>query len=129
MLAGSVAMAFGTTWNVQIAGRLVTGVGGVILSVQLTKMLTDWFAGKEIATAMAILVNSWPAGIAVSLLTLPLIGTSSASAPCISPSRPLSPSASCCLRCSIGRRRCSGCRNGGSETSIAAPPSPCRWPA
>jgi MFS family permease len=38
-------------------------------------MLTDWFAGKEIATAMAILVNSWPAGIAVSLLTLPMIGT------------------------------------------------------
>ena len=64
-------------WNVQIAGRLVTGIGGVILSVQLTKMLTDWFAGKEIATAMAIFVNSWPAGIAVSLLTLPLIGTSS----------------------------------------------------
>ena len=77
MLAGSVAMAYATSWNVQIAGRLVTGIGGVILSVQLTKMLTDWFAGKEIATAMAILVNSWPAGIAVSLLTLPLIGTSS----------------------------------------------------
>ena len=77
MLAGSVAMAYATSWNVQIAGRLVSGIGGVILSVQLTKMLTDWFAGKEIATAMAILVNSWPAGIAVSLLTLPLIGTSS----------------------------------------------------
>ena len=45
------------------------------LSVQLAKMLTDWFAGREIATAMAILVNSWPAGIAISLLTLPLIGT------------------------------------------------------
>ena len=77
MLAGGVAMAYATSWNVQIAGRLVSGIGGVILSVQLTKMLTDWFAGKEIATAMAILVNSWPAGIAVSLLTLPLIGTSS----------------------------------------------------
>ena len=38
-------------------------------------MLTDWFAGKEIATAMALLVNSWPLGIAVSLLVLPWIGT------------------------------------------------------
>ena len=73
MLAGGVAMAYATSWNVQIAGRLVSGIGGVILSVQLTKMLTDWFAGKEIATAMAILVNSWPAGIAVSLLTLPMM--------------------------------------------------------
>ena len=75
MLAGSLAMALGTTWSVQIGGRLIAGAGGVIVSVQLTKMLTDWFAGREISTAMAILVNSWPAGIAVSLLTLPLIGT------------------------------------------------------
>jgi MFS family permease len=69
-------MAFAPSWSVQIAGRLVAGVGGVILSVQLTKMLTDWFAGKEIATAMAIFVNSWPAGVAISLLLMPLIGTS-----------------------------------------------------
>jgi MFS family permease len=75
MLAGSVVMAFAPSWSIQIAGRLVAGAGGVILSVQMTKMLTDWFAGREIATAMAIFVNSWPAGIAVSLLALPLIGT------------------------------------------------------
>ena len=75
MVAGSVAMASAVSWNMQIAGRLVAGAGGVILSVQMTKMLTDWFAGKEIATAMAIFVNSWPAGIAVALLALPVIGT------------------------------------------------------
>jgi MFS family permease len=38
-------------------------------------MVTDWFAGREIATAMAIFVNSWPAGIAMSLVILPAIGT------------------------------------------------------
>jgi predicted MFS family arabinose efflux permease len=75
MLSGSLAMASAASWDVQVIGRLVAGAGAVILSVQLTKMLTDWFAGREIATAMAILVNSWPAGIAVSLMTLPLIGT------------------------------------------------------
>ena len=76
MLSGSLATALAASWDVQVIGRLVAGAGGgVILSVQLTKMLTDWFAGREIATAMAILVNSWPAGIAVSLMTLPLIGT------------------------------------------------------
>src|SRR5438552_2309859 len=37
-------------------------------------MVADWFAGDEIATAMAIFVNSWLAGTALSLLTLPLIG-------------------------------------------------------
>ena len=76
MLAGSVMTASATSWNIQIAGRLIAGAGGVILSVQMTKMLTDWFAGHEIATAMAIFVNSWPAGIAISLLVLPSIGTS-----------------------------------------------------
>lgn len=77
MLAGSAMMAEAASWNIQIAGRLITGAGAVILSVQLTKMLTDWFAGKEIATAMAILVNSWPVGLSLSLLLLPTIGTQS----------------------------------------------------
>jgi len=76
MLIGSIAMAISDSWNVQIAGRLVAGAGGVLLNVQMSKMVTDWFAGKEIATAMAIFVNSWPAGVALSLLTLPRIGTS-----------------------------------------------------
>jgi len=75
MLIGGVAMAFGESWSWQIAGRVVAGAGGVLLNVQFTKMITDWFAGKEIATAMAVFVNSWPAGIALSLLVLPSIGT------------------------------------------------------
>ena len=75
MLCGGLAMAVSQSWSVQMAGRLVAGGGGVLLNVQMTKMVADWFAGKEIATAMAIFVNSWPAGVALSLLTLPLIGT------------------------------------------------------
>ena len=75
MLVGSLAMALTDLWSLQIAGRLVAGAGGVLLNVQLTEMITDWFAGKEMATAMAIFVNSWPAGVALSLLSLPLIGT------------------------------------------------------
>jgi MFS family permease len=75
MLIGGLAMVFSDVWTVQIAGRLISGGGGVLLNVVMTKMVADWFAGKEIATAMAIFVNSWPAGIALALLTLPLIGT------------------------------------------------------
>ncbi len=79
MLIGGLAMALSDalsdSWTVQIAGRLVAGAGGVLLNVQMTKMVADWFAGKEIATAMAIFVNSWPAGVAISLLALPSIGT------------------------------------------------------
>lgn len=75
MTAGSLVMATTDVWGWQSAGRLASGAGGVLLTVQLTKMGTDWFAGKEIATAMAIFVNSWPAGVAISLLVLPAIGT------------------------------------------------------
>jgi MFS family permease len=75
MLVGSLAMAFGHTWSWPSAGRLLGGAGGVLLNVQFTKMVTDWFAGKEIATAMGAFVNSWPAGVALSLVILPSIGT------------------------------------------------------
>jgi predicted MFS family arabinose efflux permease len=74
MFAGGLGMAFAPTWSAQIIGRLVAGTGGVLLNVQMTKMVTDWFAGKEIATAMAIFVNSWPAGLAIALLALPPLG-------------------------------------------------------
>jgi len=73
MIAGGLLMAFAPTWHLQIAGRLVAGVGGVVLNVLMSKMVTDWFAGKEIATAMAIFVNSWPAGIALCLFLLPAL--------------------------------------------------------
>jgi MFS family permease len=76
MLIGEIAMLLSDSWGWQIAGRLVAGAGGVLLNVQMTKMVTDWFAGREIATAMAVFVNSWPTGIALSLLTLPAIGIS-----------------------------------------------------
>ncbi len=75
MLAGSLMMALGEAWDWQLAGRLIGGAGGVLLNVQMTKMVTDWFAGKEIATAMGAFVNSWPAGVALSLVILPSIGT------------------------------------------------------
>lgn len=74
MTAGSLVMATTDIWGLQTAGRLASGAGGVLLTVQLTKMGADWFAGKEIATAMAIFVSSWPTGVAISLLVLPAIG-------------------------------------------------------
>ena len=73
MIIGGLAMAFAATWEWQLAGRAIAGVGGVLLNVVMSKMVTDWFAGKEIATAMAIFVTSWPTGIALCLFLLPPI--------------------------------------------------------
>jgi MFS family permease len=71
MIGGGLLMAFASSWQWQIAGRLLAGIGGVLLNVLMSKMVTDWFAGREMATAMAIFVNSWPVGIALALITLP----------------------------------------------------------
>jgi MFS family permease len=73
MFFGAVMMSVSATWPSQIAGRLVSGIGAVMLNVLMSKMVTDWFAGKEIATAMGIFVNSWPFGIAIGLLVFPSI--------------------------------------------------------
>ena len=54
------------------ASRLVAGAGGVLLNIVMTKMLIDWFQGREVATAMAIFINSWPVGIALASATLPV---------------------------------------------------------
>ena len=54
-----------------LAGRLTSGVGAVLLNVLLTKMTTDWFVGREIGTALALLVSSWPIGIGLALIILP----------------------------------------------------------
>jgi len=74
MIIGGCMMAFSSFWIGQIVGRFVSGIGGVLMAVLMTKMVADWFVGKELSTAMAIFVNSWPIGIAASLLLLPPIG-------------------------------------------------------
>jgi predicted MFS family arabinose efflux permease len=68
MAAGGALMGATTSFNVLLAGRLVSGTGAVLLNVALTKMAADWFAGREIVTAMSILIASWPFGIALALI-------------------------------------------------------------
>lgn len=46
-------------------GRVLSGAGFVIAGLYFTKMVADWFDGREMATAMSILVMSWPFGIAM----------------------------------------------------------------
>ena len=73
MTVGGVLMAASQVWVGQLAGRLIAGIGGVLLNVLMTKMVTDWFADKEISFSLAVFVNSWPVGIAVALIVLPLV--------------------------------------------------------
>ena len=71
MGAQLMAQAEGTT--LLMIGRLLSGTGAIFFNVLVTKMVTDWFKGREVVTALGILVTSWPLGIALALLTLPTI--------------------------------------------------------
>jgi MFS family permease len=54
-------------------GRVLSGTGAIFFNVLVTKMVTDWFKGREMVTALGILVTSWPLGIALGLLVLPAV--------------------------------------------------------
>lgn len=68
MTVGAYVMGSATDATELYAGRLITGVGGTIFNVILTKMVTEWFIEKEIVLALAIMLTAWPSGIALGLL-------------------------------------------------------------
>ncbi len=70
LTVGAVLFAGATSFAGAFAGRLLGGIGLVLLNVISTKMVTDWFSGREIATAMGIMLTAWPMGIALSLSAL-----------------------------------------------------------
>lgn len=76
IVAGGVIVAQATTLEAAMAGRLVAGVGGVAVNVLMTKLVVDWFAGRGLATALALFISSWPVGIALALLILPPLAES-----------------------------------------------------
>jgi MFS family permease len=76
MVFGGVLCGLAESFGLLATGRLISGTGGVLLGLSVTKMTTDWFAGRELVTAMAVLLTSWPLGIAAGLLIFPLIAQS-----------------------------------------------------
>ena len=63
-LGGLLSATADDTWMIG-TGRIVAGIGFLFSTLYMTKMTADWFVGREIATAMSIVVMSWPFGIAM----------------------------------------------------------------
>ena len=76
MVIGGAVMGLSHAYWPMVAGRLVSGTGAVLFNVMITKMIADWFAGREIVIAMGVFVSSWPFGLAVALMVFgPLAAT------------------------------------------------------
>ncbi|HLZ78553.1 MAG TPA: MFS transporter, partial [Sphingomonas sp.] len=74
MVLGDVVAGFIPGYGALLAGRLIAGTGGVLLNVLMTKMVTDWFAGRGLVLAITIYVNSFPIGMGIGLWWLGELG-------------------------------------------------------
>jgi len=69
MVVGGVIGGAALAFEVSAGARIIAGAGTVLLGVLITKMVADWFSGRELALAMAIVLASWPIGIGAALGT------------------------------------------------------------
>jgi len=63
MLIGAVAFAVAPSFWVLFVGRLIFGVGGLVINLLLARLLTEAFAGREVALAMGIFMGTYPASM------------------------------------------------------------------
>lgn len=70
MALGGVVTALAGGFATATAGRIVSGIGAVLMNILLSRLISDWFAGKELATAMAVMLTSWPVGLGLATSTL-----------------------------------------------------------
>ena len=73
MTAGSVAVAIANSYLALIIGRMITGVGAVLLLVVTPQGIGAAFMSKEIGLAMGIFSAAGPMGILVSFIGLPAL--------------------------------------------------------
>jgi MFS family permease len=71
LVAGALVCATAGGAALLFAGRLLMGVGTVLVILLLTKMMQDRFQGADLFPAMAVYVLGWPIGIAAAQAVLP----------------------------------------------------------
>jgi MFS family permease len=76
MVVGGLLLATAAGFAQALAGRLVSGAGGALLTVVLSSMLMERFSGAALASAMGASLAAWPLGLGLGLLLLPAIAAS-----------------------------------------------------
>jgi MFS family permease len=77
MVVGGALTAQAHGFYTAMAGRLLAGIGAVVMNILLPKLLADWFVGREMSTAMAVMLTSWPVGLGLANATLGGVAASS----------------------------------------------------
>jgi len=67
MALGGVVAGLADNYAGVAAGRLLSGSGAVIQSIFVVKTIADRFEGRQLITALAIMLSGFPVGIALAL--------------------------------------------------------------
>src|SRR5262249_41157731 len=70
MVVGGGVAAWSHGFVDAAAGRLLSGGGAGLMIILLVKVTADWFARREMATAMAVMLTAWPVGLGLAAATL-----------------------------------------------------------
>jgi MFS family permease len=70
MLVGGSVVSYSLGFGSASLGRALSGVGGVLVNIMLARMVAEWFRGRELQTAMGVMLSAWPFGMALALAVL-----------------------------------------------------------
>ena len=68
MIVGGMLVAYAGGFGTAALGRTLAGIGGVLVNIMLARMVADWFRGRELQTAIGLMLAAWPFGMALALL-------------------------------------------------------------
>lgn len=78
LIVGGMIVSYSEGFNSAALGRALGGAGGVLVNIMLARMVAEWFRGRELQTAMGVMLAAWPFGMALALVILgPLAADSS----------------------------------------------------
>ncbi len=74
VIIGTLFFAFSRTFPYAGFGRIVAGAGAVTISIVAAKILSQWFQGREVGTAMGIYNTAMPVGTIICFTTFGRLG-------------------------------------------------------
>jgi predicted MFS family arabinose efflux permease len=75
MVVGTLLVGLGRHLSILLTGRIIVGIGGFILSILLPKILSLWFAKKELGVAMGVFNTGVPLGSIICFGLFGVIGS------------------------------------------------------
>ena len=70
MIAGGMLVSYAGGFGSATLGRTLAGIGGILVNIMLARMVADWFRGRELQTALGLMLAAWPFGMALALMML-----------------------------------------------------------